>query len=258
MKYQNILPKRIIARLDIKGDRLIKGIHLEGWKFLGDPKEFGQKYYQAGIDEIIYLDSVASLYNRDILKNIVADITRGVFIPITAGGGVRSVDDAYELLRAGADKIAINTAAVKNPSLIAAIARRFGKQCVVLSIDAKKIADGKWEVYIDNGRQPTGLDVLAWVSQVIEKGAGEILLTSVDRDGTGKGFDIELVKAVAEVSPVPVIAGGGLGKVEHFIEVVKAAPVEAIAVARAFHYDQVSVGELKQAAIQNNILIRQT
>ena len=229
---------------------------MEGWKFLGDPKEFSQKYYQAGIDEIIYLDSVASLYNRDILKNIVAETTKNVFIPITAGGGVRSVDDAYELLRAGADKIAINTAAVKDPGLISGVAGRFGAQCMVLYIEAKKVQDGKWEAYIDNGRQPTGLDVLDWVKRAVKQGAGEILLTSVDRDGTGKGFDVDLVKAVTRISTVPVIASGGMGKASDLHDLLKSAAPDAVAIAKAFHYNQVTVEELRKVAIQNNFAAR--
>ena len=251
-----MLPLRIIARLDIKGSRLIKGIHLEGWRFLGDPNEFCRRYYQAGVDEIIYLDAVASLYNREILKNIVADTTKEVFIPITAGGGGRTINDAYELLRVGADKVAINTAAVKNPGLITEIANKFGKQCVVVSIEAKKIQDKKWEAYIDNGRQPTGLDVLVWVQEVEKRGAGEILLTSVDRDGTGKGFDLDLAQAVTKRVSVPVIASGGINQAQDLVRVVTEGGVGAVAIGKAFHYGQLSVAELHQAARQSNIIIR--
>jgi len=181
---------RLVARLDIKGPNLIKGIHLEGLRVIGAPNEHALRYYQQGADEFIYMDCVASLYGRNNLGDIVQNAVKDVFVPITVGGGIRSVEDATHLLRCGADKVAVNTAAVANPKLISDIARRFGSQCMVLSIEAKQIGPDRWEVFTDNGRERTGLDVVVWVKQGVALGAGEILLTSVDREGTRKGFDI--------------------------------------------------------------------
>ncbi len=177
---------RLIARLDIKGPNLIKGVHLEGLRVIGDPQLFAQKYYQDGADELIYIDSVASLYGRNNLVDIVKHTAQNIFIPLTVGGGVRSVEDANLLLRSGADKVAINTACMSNPSLINELANRFGSQCVVLSIEAKKTSKGHWEAYTDNGREKTGKDVLSWVLEAVERGVGEVLLTSVDQEGTKK------------------------------------------------------------------------
>ncbi|HAU1940509.1 TPA: imidazole glycerol phosphate synthase subunit HisF, partial [Legionella pneumophila] len=188
---------RLIARLDIKGPNLIKGVHLEGLRVVGNPNEYAMAYYAQGADELIYMDTVASLYGRNNLSEIVKTTAENVFIPITVGGGIRSVDDAKQLLRCGADKVAINTAATKNPTLISDIARRFGSQCVVLSIEAKRTVDGRWEVMTDNGREHTGMDVVDWARNGEEFGAGEILLTSIDQEGTRKGFDLELVKQVS-------------------------------------------------------------
>ena len=200
---------RLIARLDVKAPYLIKGVHMEGLRKLGDPQSFAERYYNAGIDEIIYIDAVASLYERNTIVDIVRQTASNVFIPITAGGGVRSVSDARELLRAGADKIAINTAAIKNPTLISEIASALGSQCMVLSVQAKRRDDGNWEAYCDQGREHTGRDVVEWVTEAQELGAGEVLLTSVDQEGTCKGFDIKLVKRVAAALRIPVIASGG-------------------------------------------------
>ncbi|HEM0907920.1 TPA: imidazole glycerol phosphate synthase subunit HisF, partial [Legionella pneumophila] len=190
---------RLIARLDIKGPNLIKGVHLEGLRVVGNPNEYAMAYYAQGADELIYMDTVASLYGRNNLSEIVKTTAENVFIPITVGGGIRSVDDAKQLLRCGADKVAINTAATKNPTLISDIARRFGSQCVVLSIEAKRTVDGRWEVMTDNGREHTGMDVVDWARNGEEFGAGEILLTSIDQEGTRKGFDLELVKQVSSM-----------------------------------------------------------
>ncbi|HAU2049736.1 TPA: imidazole glycerol phosphate synthase subunit HisF, partial [Legionella pneumophila] len=211
---------RLIARLDIKGPNLIKGVHLEGLRVVGNPNEYAMAYYAQGADELIYMDTVASLYGRNNLSEIVKTTAENVFIPITVGGGIRSVDDAKQLLRCGADKVAINTAATKNPTLISDIARRFGSQCVVLSIEAKRTVNGRWEVMTDNGREHTGMDVVDWARNGEEFGAGEILLTSIDQEGTRKGFDLELVKQVSSMVSIPVIASGGMGKLEDLTEVV--------------------------------------
>ncbi|MGY4503307.1 cyclase [Bradyrhizobium sp. GM24.11] len=207
---------RIIPRLDIKGKNLIKGVQLEGLRVMGDPQEFALDYYRAGADELVYMDIVASLYGRNNLSDIIRRAADQVFIPITVGGGIRSVDDARHILRSGADKVAINTAAIARPELIGEVARHFGSQAMVLSIEAKQVAQGKWEAYTDNGRERTGLDVLQWARRGVEMGAGEILLTSVDREGTRKGFDIDLISQVSKLATVPVIASGGMGSIEDF------------------------------------------
>ncbi|HAU2070032.1 TPA: glycosyl amidation-associated protein WbuZ, partial [Legionella pneumophila] len=220
---------RLIARLDIKGPNLIKGVHLEGLRVVGNPNEYAMAYYAQGADELIYMDTVASLYGRNNLSEIVKTTAENVFIPITVGGGIRSVDDAKQLLRCGADKVAINTAATKNPTLISDIARRFGSQCVVLSIEAKRTVNGRWEVMTDNGREHTGMDVVDWARNGEEFGAGEILLTSIDQEGTRKGFDLELVKQVSSMVSIPVIASGGMGKLEDLTEVVCESKADAVA-----------------------------
>jgi cyclase len=247
---------RIISRLDIKGPNLIKGIQLEGLRKLGDPNLFAKDYYEQGIDEIIYMDIVASLYERGNLLNIVRRTTQDVFIPITVGGGIRSIDDAREILRAGADKVAVNTAAVKRPALIHEISQKFGAQCMVLSIEAKRTAPGKWEVYYDNGREKTGIDVLEWAQQACGLGAGEILLTSVDREGTGKGFDCELTATVAQAVPIPVIAAGGFGIIDDFEQVVQTGHADAVAIAGALHYKKLTVHEIRSNALQRGMHVR--
>ncbi|OME87127.1 imidazole glycerol phosphate synthase subunit HisF [Paenibacillus sp. FSL A5-0031] len=247
---------RIIARLDIKGDKLIKGVHLEGLRVVGDPQKFAQRYYQAGIDEIIFMDSVASLYERNNLAEIVKYTAENVFIPFTVGGGIRSSDDVQRLLRAGADKVAVNTAATREPELITEISRRFGSQCMVLSIEAKRIGDAKWEAYIENGREPTGLNVVEWAIEAVRMGAGEILLTSIDQEGTKKGFDCELVKAVSSQVPVPVIASGGMGEMGHFEAVVKDGFADAVAMADVLHYDRISLVDLRLYAAKQQIKVK--
>ena len=196
---------RLIARLDIKGPNLIKGIQLEGLRVIGDPQAYARKYYAQGADELVYMDIVASLYGRNSLHDTIRRTCHDVFIPLTVGGGLRSVEDVRQILRAGADKVAINTAAVQRPQLVNEIASVFGSQCVVLSIEAKHHAAGKWEVYTDNGRERSGLDVIDWAQRGAALGAGELLVTSVDREGTRKGFDCELMRAVSAAVSIPVI-----------------------------------------------------
>lgn len=239
---------RLIARLDIKGPNLIKGIHLEGLRVIGSPSEHALRYYQQGVDELIYMDCVASLYGRNHLGDIVRSAARDIFVPMTVGGGIRSVDDATQILRAGADKVAVNTAAVANPQLITDIARRFGSQCMVLSIEAKQVGPERWEVYTDNGRERTGLDVVEWVKRGVVQGAGEVLLTSVDREGTRKGFDVALVKAVTSAVSVPVIASGGMGKPEDLLEAVCEGGADAVAMADILHYKRADIGEIRAVA----------
>jgi cyclase len=242
--------------LDIKGPNLIKGVHLEGLRVIGDPQHFARRYYEQGADELIYIDLVASLYGRNSLADIVRRAAHDVFVPMTVGGGIRSTDDVGALLRAGADKVAINTAAVKRPELITEVSRRFGSQCMVLSIEAKSYGGGRWEVYTDCGRERSGVDVVEWARRGVELGAGEILLTSIDQEGTRRGFDLSLVKAVASEVSVPVIASGGYGKPCHLAEVVSQG-ADALAFADALHYGRATVAQLREAAQAQGIKVRQ-
>ena len=247
---------RLIARLDIKAPNLIKGVHLEGLRKIGDPRDHARAYYAAGADEIIYMDIVASLYNRNSLSEIVRYTAEHVFIPITVGGGIRSLADVENALRCGADKVAINTAAVARPQLLGEVAKRFGSQCMVLSIEAKRASAGGWEAYTDNGREHTGVDVVEWARRAVDLGAGEILLTSVDREGTRKGFDIELTRAVADAVSVPVIASGGMGVPAHLIEAVREGHADAVAMADVLHYKRCSFAEMRGAARAAAIAVR--
>ncbi len=247
---------RLIARLDIKGSNLIKGVHLEGLRVVGKPSEYALHYYEQGVDELLYMDCVASLYGRNHLGDIVRSAAENIFVPMTVGGGIRSVDDATQILRAGADKVAVNTAAVSNPQLISDIARRFGSQCMVLSVEAKQIAPMRWEVYTDNGRERTGLDVIDWVKRSVSMGAGEILLTSIDREGTRKGFDIDLVSAVTNEVSVPVIASGGMGMIEDCVTVARDGCADAVAMADILHYKRATVGDIRAHAKAAGLSVR--
>lgn len=247
---------RIIPRLDIKGPNLIKGIRLEGLRVVGDPQEYAIRYYEEGADELIYMDIVASLYGRNNLSDIISRVVKDVFIPITVGGGIRSVDDAKHILRSGADKVAINTAAIARPDLISEVARRFGSQAMVLSVEAKQVAEKKWEAYINNGRERTGVDVIEWVCRGVELGAGEILLTAVDREGTRSGFDVDLISAVCGAVDVPVIASGGMGSVEHFTAAAANGRADAIAIADVLHYRRMSLGDIRTAALAADLSVR--
>lgn len=247
---------RLIARLDIKGPNLIKGVQLEGLRVMGDPQAYATRYYKAGADELLYMDTVASLYGRNNLTEIVRRAARDVFIPMTVGGGVRTLDDAWGLLRAGADKVAVNTAALHRPELITEISRHFGAQCMVLSIEAKKVGKDRWEAYSDNGREHSGRDVVDWAREGAELGAGEILLTSVDREGTRKGFDLALIRAVSDAVAVPVIASGGMGKPKHLVEAVEAGRADAVAMADILHYDRASLAKIREAARNSGLKIR--
>lgn len=244
---------RLIARLDIKGPNLIKGIQLEGLRVIGNPYTHARRYYEEGADELLYMDTVASLYNRNSLTEIIELTARDIFVPLTVGGGIRSVEDAKNILRCGADKVAVNTAAVERPELITEISRRFGAQCMVLSIEAKCLENGRWEAYTENGRQPTGRDVVEWAAIGAELGAGEILLTSVDREGTRRGFDVELVRAVTREVAIPVIASGGMGNIHHLLEVVKDGGADAIAVADVIHYKRKTLRQIREEAIAAGI-----
>ncbi|RED54099.1 imidazole glycerol phosphate synthase subunit HisF [Aestuariispira insulae] len=248
---------RIIPRLDVKAPNLIKGVRLEGLRVIGDPQEYAVKYYKAGADELLYMDIVASLYDRNNLANIVEKASRDVFIPMTVGGGVRSVEDAKTLLRAGADKVAINTAALKRPELVREMAETFGAQCMVLSVEAKRKPSGGWEAYYDNGREHSGRDVIDWVRQGAEFGAGELLITSVDQEGTRKGYDIELVAAVTQAVDLPVIASGGMGSVSDLTKLVEQAVPDAVSMADILHYERIGLVEMKAELKQAGLRVRE-
>lgn len=230
---------RVIPRLDVKGQNLVKGVHLEGLRVLGLPESFSKYYFEQGADELIYMDMVASLYGRNNLEHIVRRTAENVFIPITVGGGIRSIEDIRRLLRSGADKVAINTAALRNPQLITDSVKIFGSQCIVLSIEAMRISNGHYEAYTDTGREPTGKDVFEWAKQAVDLGVGEILITSIDREGTGDGYDFELISGLINEVSVPVIACGGAGRKEDIATVIKYCQPEAICAASLFHYDAI-------------------
>ncbi len=236
---------RVIPRLDIKFPNLIKGVHLEGLRVVGDPAVFAQNYYHEGADELIYMDIVASLYERNTICDLIEKTARDIFIPLTVGGGVRNIEDVKRILRAGADKVAINTAAIKNPEIISEISDSFGNQCIVLSIEAKKIREDKWEAYYDNGREKSGMDVMKWVDTVQKFGIGEIMVTSIDQEGVQNGFDVSLMKRVCEISNVPVIASGGMGTLDHIKDLLFETSVDAIAFAHVLHYKKETITSIK-------------
>lgn len=248
---------RIIPRLDIKTRNLIKGVQLEGLRVIGDPHEYALRYYAGGADELLYMDIVASLYGRNNLSDIIARAADEIFIPITVGGGIRSVEDARQILRSGADKVAVNTAAIARPELITQIARHFGSQAMVLSIEAKQVAPGKWEAYTDNGRERTGLDVVDWARRGVELGAGELIVTSVDREGTRKGFDVDLIRRISEAVSVPVIASGGMGSTDHMIAAAMQGGADAVAMADVLHYNRLKIADIRAAALGAGLSVRQ-
>lgn len=247
---------RLIARLDVKNEFVIKGIHLEGLRKIGDPVELALKYYNEGIDEIIFMDAVASLYDRNNLFHVIEKACSEVFVPITMGGGIRSLKDIEKCLYSGADKVAINTAAAKNPELIREASLTYGSQCIVASIEAKKVAADRWQAYTDNGREQTGLDVIEWAKRLEDLGAGEILLTSVDKEGTKKGFDIELVEKVNEAISMPLIASGGVGNPKHIVELNKQTKISAVACASILHYNLFSINTIKSAIKESLLEVR--
>tara|TARA_Y100001980_G_C14536526_1_gene313328 strand:+ start:854 stop:1705 length:852 start_codon:yes stop_codon:yes gene_type:complete len=230
---------RIIPRLDIKGPNLVKGIHLEGLRVLGKPEDFAMEYYKCGADELIYQDTVASLYERNSLTSIISRTVSDIFIPITVGGGIRTLDDINEVLRSGADKVAINTAAIKNPDFINNASRSFGSSTIVLAVEAIKQADNSYLAYTDNGREYTGKDVKEWVTEAQDRGVGEILLTSIDQEGTGRGFDLNLIKMVSEKISVPLIAHGGCSTIKHIVDSVNYG-ADAICISSKLHYNSVA------------------
>nr|4EVZ_A Chain A, HisF-LUCA [synthetic construct]4EVZ_B Chain B, HisF-LUCA [synthetic construct] len=250
-----MLAKRIIPCLDVKDGRVVKGVNFENLRDAGDPVELAARYDEEGADELVFLDITASHEGRETMLEVVERTAEQVFIPLTVGGGIRSVEDASRLLRAGADKVSINTAAVKNPELITEAAEEFGSQAVVVAIDAKRVGGG-WEVFTHGGRKPTGLDAVEWARKVVELGAGEILLTSMDRDGTKAGYDLELTRAVSEAVSVPVIASGGAGELEHFAEVFELEGADAALAASIFHFGEITIREVKAYLRERGIEVR--
>jgi len=243
-----MIKPRLIARMDIKNSNLIKSINLEGLKIIGNPNEYAKKYYEEGADEILFMDCVATLYGRNNLSEIINQSTKDIFIPIAVGGGIRTLEDVKMMLNSGADKVAINTAAVNNPKLITVLANLIGSQSIIISIEAKK-REKNWEVYTSNGRDPTGKDVVKWVKEIEKLGAGEILLTSIDQEGTRKGFDIELIKAVTSATNLPVICSGGFGKIDHAKKLIDSCQISAIALADALHYNRHKLSDIKKGLV---------
>jgi cyclase len=248
--------KRIIPCLDVKGGRVVKGTNFVELRDAGDPVELASVYDKKLADELVFLDITASHEQRETMVHVVENTAAQVFIPFTVGGGIRTVEDIRKMLKAGADKVSLNTAAVKNPALIEEGAKRFGSQCIVLAVDARRSGEGKWEVYINGGRTPTGIDVLEWVKRAVNLGAGEILLTSMDKDGTKDGYDIPLTRAVSEAVNVPVIASGGAGELEHFYEVLTAGKADAVLAASVFHYGQFTVRQVKEYLRSRGVEVR--
>ncbi len=240
-----MLAKRIIPCLDVRDGKVVKGINFVGIKEVGDPVELAKQYSDANADEIVFLDITASHEGRSTMLDVVRRTAEVVFVPLTVGGGIRTIDDVRETLRAGSDKVGINSAAVRTPELINEAAEMFGRQCIVAAVDAKKVEDGSWHVVINGGRIDTGKDLIEWVKELEERGAGEILLTSMDADGTKAGYDIEMTKAVCDVVSIPVIASGGAGKVSDFADVFEKTNCDAALAASLFHYGELTIDEVK-------------
>ncbi len=251
-----MLAKRIIPCLDVTAGRVVKGVNFVELRDAGDPVEIAARYNEQGADELTFLDITASSDARDIILHVIESVAEQVFIPLTVGGGVRAVGDVRRLLNAGADKVSINTSAVQNPQLIADASARYGAQCIVVAIDAKQTAPGKWEVFTHGGRNPTGLDAIEWAKRVEALGAGEILLTSMDRDGTKVGFDLPLTRAVSDAVGVPVIASGGVGNLQHLADGITEGRADAVLAASIFHYGEHTVGEAKRFMAAQGIPVR--
>ncbi len=251
-----MLTKRIIPCLDVTAGRVVKGVNFLQLRDAGDPVEIARRYDEQGADELTFLDITASSDQRDIILHVIEAVAEQVFIPLTVGGGVRAVDDVRRLLNAGADKISMNSAAVQSPTLVAQASARYGAQCIVVAIDAKQVAPGRWEVFTHGGRRATGLDAVAWAREVQRLGAGEILLTSMDRDGTREGFDLALTRAVSEAVSIPVIASGGVGKLQHLADGVTLGRADAVLAASIFHFGEHTVGEAKRHLAAQGIPVR--
>ena len=251
-----MLKKRIIPCLDVKDGRVVKGVNFVNLTDVGDPVDAARAYYEAGCDELVFLDITATHEERDTTVEMVRHVADQVFIPFTVGGGIRSVEDMNKMLKAGADKVAVNSSAVTNPQLIKDCAEKFGSQCVVVAIDGRREADGRWHVYVAGGRKDTGKDLIEWAKEAVALGAGEILLTSMDKDGTKSGFDVDMLNAVASVVDVPIIASGGAGNKEHMVEVFQETPATGALAASIFHFGEVSIAETKQAMKEAGIEVR--
>lgn len=247
---------RIIPLLNIKGPNVVKPVHTEALRVVGSPRELAERYYREGADELMYLDIVASLYQRNLDFDLLRSVTENIFIPVTVGGGIRSIHDINNALRAGADKVAINTYALHHPGFLTEAAREFGSQCIILFIEAKKQPDGRYECYTDGGRERSGVDAVAWARRGIELGVGEILLTSIDRDGTRRGYDLELVRQVTKFASIPVITHGGAGSKQSVAEVIEEGKADAVAASSVFHYQDYTIGELKEYLDSKGIQLR--
>ncbi|MEK7208083.1 MAG: imidazole glycerol phosphate synthase cyclase subunit [Patescibacteria group bacterium] len=247
---------RVIPLLNIKGPNVVKPVHTEALRIVGNPKELAERYYREGADELIYLDIVASLYGRNLDVDLLRSVTEKLFIPVTVGGGIRSITDINNALRAGADKVAVNTYAIHHPEFLSEAAREFGAQCIVLFIEAKRQPNGRYECYTDGGRERTGVDAVEWAKRGIELGVGELLVSSIDRDGTRKGYDLELMRHIAAFAPIPVIAHGGGGAKESVLSVIREGRADAVSLSSAFHYKDYSIGVLKEYLHKNDIPVR--
>jgi cyclase len=251
-----MLSKRIIPCLDVKDGRVVKGVKFLNLRDAGDPVEIAKRYSDEGADEITFLDITASHEKRNIMIEVVKKTASEVFVPLTVGGGVRTLEDVRNLLLAGADKVAVNTAAVKKPEFVKKAAGKFGSQCIVVAIDARRVSDSKWEVYTHGGRNPTGIDAVAWAEEMESFGAGEILLTSMDMDGTKNGYDLKLTEAVSRAVGIPIIASGGAGNLKHLYDGITLGEADAVLVASIFHYGEYSISEAKKYLKENGIEIR--
>ncbi len=248
--------KRIIPCLDVDNGRVVKGVNFVGLRDAGDPVEVAKRYNQEGADEITFLDITATHEERDTIVDIVKEVAKEVFIPLTVGGGIRELDDIYRLLDAGCDKVSINSAAIKNPRFISQAAKRFGSQCIVVAIDAKKVGQHEWHIFTHGGRKDTGIDAIKWAKEAYERGAGELLVTSMDADGTKAGFDNELNRKIGEVAPIPIIASGGAGTMEHIKEAFTVGNADAALAASIFHFKEIDIMDLKQYLKSQNIPVR--
>ncbi|MGB1158168.1 MAG: imidazole glycerol phosphate synthase subunit HisF [Porticoccaceae bacterium] len=251
------MKKRIIARIDVKNESAIKGIHLEGLRKIGDPNNLALNYYNSGVDEVIFMDAVAAYYDRNSLSEIIQRACNDVFVPITVGGGIRTLSDVQSALNAGADKVALNTQSIRTPEFISHASKIFGSQCIVASVEAKRnFESDSWNAYYDNGREDSGMDVISWVKELESLGAGEIFITSVDKEGTKKGFDVNLLNEICNAVNIPVVASGGAGSIGHVQELLSTSDASGVALASLLHYEISTIKELKKFLIENKIKVR--